>query len=104
MNLMPPDSELTWPQVEANFADVPALAEQAWAAAGLMMPDEAAEDLRLTMIETFLTQTATALMIPLNQIYPMRNRIKWLCDTDGVLPITWASLDGSQPKQINQSQ
>ena len=101
MTLMPVDSELTWAQVEVNFADVPAMAEQAWTAAGIMMPDDAAEDLKLSMIETVLTDTAISLSVPLDQIYPLRHRIRWLCDTTNIVPATWASIDGGPPRQIN---
>lgn len=106
MILSPLDSELTWPQVEANYANVPALTDQAWAAAGIMMPDDAAEDIRLTMIETILTQTAAALSMPLNEIYPARHRIRWMTFSDTAtmqLP-TFASLDGGAPIRINTTQ
>ena len=100
MLLLPLDSELTWAQVEANFSDVPAMVEQVIAATGMLMPDEFAEDVRLTMIETLLNQTATALNIPLHEIYPARHSIRWLTDTDGVFEVTYASLDGGPPKRI----
>jgi hypothetical protein len=103
MILSPLDSELPWAQVEANYADAPAIAEQTWAAAGILMPDDAAEELKLTLIETLLTQTATALNMPLREIYPARNRIRWMtCFNDGPILSTWASLDGGPPSQINQ--
>ena len=102
MILTPTDTELKWPAVEQNFAGVPVAALKIWRDCGIMMPDEAADDLHLSMIEEFLTLTATALSLPLLEVYPARNRIRWMTwsDTASAQWPTFASLDGGAPMKI----
>ena len=65
------------------------------------MPDGAADDMKLDAMEALLTDTANALGIPLMEVFPARQRIRWMIWTDvaGAWPI-FASLDGGAPVKI----
>ena len=103
---MPPDAELSWPEVELQFQAIPGEVRQLWAEMGIVMPNDAAEDLMLTMIESFLTATAGAVGLPVAEIYGARNRIKWMTwtDTPDLRLPTFASLDGGAPGLIVEAE
>ena len=101
MILSPTDAELTWSDVEASLDEDARMAENIWFEAGIIMPDGAADDMKLDAMEGLLTDTANALGIPLMEVFPARNRIHWMIWTNvaGVWPI-FASLDGGAPVKI----
>lgn len=101
MLLEPADKELTWTEVERNFATIPTDALKIWRDCGILMPDDAADNLAADLLDSFLVATATALQIPLREIYPNRHRIRWLTYTD--TPAQWAvfcSIDNGTPATI----
>ena len=101
MILSPTDAELTWSDVEASLDDDARMAENIWFEAGIIMPDGTADDMKLDAMESLLTNTANALGIPLMEVFPARQRIRWMTWTDvaGAWP-TFASLDGGAPVKI----
>ena len=101
MYLTPPDTELTWEQVEPQFRAMPEEALKIWRDARILMPDDAADGLALDEMERFFTATAEAVGLPLLEVYPARYRIRWLnfTDTPGE-PVCFASLDGGPPRQM----
>jgi len=102
MWLEPADKELTWADVERNFASAPTDALKIWRDCGILMPDDAADNLAADLMDTFLTATAEALQIPLRDIYPKRHQIQWMTWTD--TPGAWATfcrINGGQPTRLN---
>lgn len=101
MILSPVNTELTWHDVEASLDDDARTADAIWREAGLLMPDGAADEMKLDAMEALLTNTAKALGIPLLEVFPSRNRIRWMIWTDvaGVWP-TFASIDGGAAVKI----
>ena len=102
MILMPTDAELTWPEVEASLDDDARMAENIWFEAGIIMPDDAADGMKLDAMAEILAQTALALNIPAGEIYQARHRIRWMTFTDGPgfdWP-TFATLDGGAPMTL----
>jgi hypothetical protein len=101
MMLTPVDTELTWLDVEASLDDDSRTADAIWREAGIVMPDDAADNMKLDAIETLLTDTANALGIPLLEVFPARHRIRWMVwsDTAGAWP-TFASIDGGAAVKI----
>lgn len=99
--LIPTDTELDWNQVQAGMEDDALAAELIWREAGILMPDDAADDFKVDAMETLLTSTAIALGIPLTEVFPARHRIRWMTwtDTAGEWPV-FASLDGCPPTKI----
>jgi len=102
MILSPTDAELTWTDVEASLDDDARMAEGIWFEAGIIMPDGTADDMKLDAMEALLTDTANSLGIALLEIFPARNRIRWMTWTDsaGDWP-TFASLDGGPAIKIS---
>ena len=101
MILSPVNTELTWRDVEASLDDDARTADAIWREAGLLMPDGAADEMKLDAMEALLTNTANALGIPLLEVFPARNRIRWMIWTDvaGAWP-TFASIDGGEAVKI----
>ena len=101
MILSPVNTELTWRDVEASLDDDARTADAIWREAGLLMPDGAADEMKLDAMEALLTNTANALGIPQLEVFPARNRIRWMIWTDvaGAWP-TFASLDGGEAVKI----
>ncbi len=101
MILEPADVDLKWAAAEANFREIPAMAEAEWKAAGVVMPDDAAEGLMLDLMDKFLAATASALGMPLQDVFPARHRITWFTFTDTPGPFhTFAKLDDEPPCMI----
>ncbi len=100
--LIPTDTELDWNQVQAGMEDDALAAELIWREAGILMPDDAADDFKVDAMESLLTATAIALGIPLTEVFPARHRIRWMTWTDGAgeWPV-FASLDGGPPTKIS---
>ena len=101
MILMPTDTELTWPQVEAGLEADARMAEGIWFEAGIIMPDGTADEMTLDAMAAFLLATGEAVGLPEAEVYGARNRLRWITLTDGAgaWP-TYASLDGNQPARI----
>ena len=101
MILSPTNAELTWSDVEASLDEDARMAENIWFEAGIIMPDGTADEMKLDAMEALLTDTAKALGIPLLEVFPARNRIRWMIWTDvaGAWP-TFASIDGGAPVKI----
>ncbi len=98
MILEPADVDLKWAGVEANFREIPAMAEAEWKAAGIVMPDDAADGLMMDLMDKFLTATGTALGMSLQEVFPARHRITWFTDADTPGPFhTFAKLDAGPP-------
>ena len=103
MILTPADLWLTWAQVEASFSEYPSLAFAIWRKAQLPVPEGAAESIQIDHMEALLTATAAALNLPVQDVYPNRQRIRWLqfCDTPGAYKI-FARLDDGEPAELTQ--
>ena len=101
MILCPVNTELTWRDVEASLDDDARTADAIWREAGLLMPDGAADEMKLDAMEALLTNTSNALGIPLLEVFPARHRIRWMIWTDvaGAWP-TFASIDGGAAVKI----
>lgn len=100
--LEPTDRELDWAAVEASLTADALSAEAEWRLARLLMPDDAADGMKLDAMAEILAQTALALNIPAREIYQARHRIRWMTFTDGPgfdWP-TFATLDGGAPMTL----
>ena len=101
MALFPPDKELDWHAVEECLLQTAEMAEDIWLRCGITMPEGAAEEIKLTEMDTLLSETAAALEMPAGEIYRNRHRIRWICYAEiGDAIQHFASLDGGPPKQI----
>ncbi len=100
--LSPADTELGWDAVLRNLEEIPGYALKIWRDAGILMPDETAEELKLDAQDALLAATAAALGLPVAEVYPARSRIHWMTFTDTPdlrLPL-FVSLDGGPPRKL----
>lgn len=101
MILMPTDTELTWPDIEASLEGDARMAEGIWFEVGIIMPDGTADEMALDAMAAFLLATGEAVGLPEAEVYGARNRLRWITLTDGAgaWP-TYASLDGGAPVKL----
>lgn len=99
----PPDTELTWPQVEAQIQDFETEAERIWQVSGIKMPEGSAQEIKLSVMDSVLSETAEALNIPVGEVYPLRNRIRWYTSTERAGELEcYVSLDNNPPNKTQK--